>query len=106
MKNSKSGSRIGILGTLLGTLFGALSLGSATNALAASQATVKIKGMSCQACVKSVKKSLSGLSDVASADVEVGKAVVTGKDGKKLDAGQIKSVIEKSGYVVEDVQIQ
>ncbi len=73
-------------------------------AWAGEQATVKIKGMTCAACVKTVKKNLVHLPQVAGADVQVGQAVISLKDGQKLDAAAIKAVIEKAGYVVEDVK--
>lgn len=60
---------------------------------------LKIEGMTCGGCVKSVTRVLTGLAGVASADVflEEGRARVTFDPGKAgIDA--LKQVIERAGY--------
>ena len=82
----------------------AAGLGS-SQASFANQALIKIKDMSCAACVKTVKKSLSSVPEVGNADVESGVARVSSQGGKQLDAASLKAAVEKAGYVVEDVKI-
>jgi copper chaperone len=60
---------------------------------------LKIEGMTCGGCVKSVTRVLTGVAGVASADVslEEGRARVTFDPGKAgIDA--LKQVIERAGY--------
>ena len=45
------------------------------------QATLAIDGMSCGHCVASVRKALAGVADLVDAQVSVGKATFTTKDG-------------------------
>lgn len=63
-------------------------------------ATVKISGMSCGHCVMHVKKALASIPGVQ-AEVEIGKAVVTGEN-VNMDA--VKAAIEDAGYDVVAVQ--
>ncbi|HWI64992.1 MAG TPA: cation transporter [Symbiobacteriaceae bacterium] len=58
--------------------------------------TIKISGMSCGHCVMHVKKALAGVSGITEAQVEVGKAVVSGE----FDLGAVKAAIEDAGYDV------
>ena len=59
-------------------------------------ATVKIKGMSCQHCVKSVKEALEGLPGVANVkvDLEKGKASFDGN----LSFEEIKKAVTAIGF--------
>jgi copper chaperone len=60
---------------------------------------LKIEGMTCGGCVKSVTRVLTGVAGVASADVslEEGRARVTFDPGKAgIDA--LKQVVERAGY--------
>lgn len=60
---------------------------------------LKIEGMTCGGCVKSVTRVLTGVAGVASADVslEEGRARVTFDPGKAgIEA--LKQVIERAGY--------
>ena len=60
---------------------------------------LKIEGMTCGGCVKSVTRVLTGVVGVASADVslEEGRARVSFDPGKTgIDA--LKQVVERAGY--------
>jgi copper chaperone len=60
---------------------------------------LKIEGMTCGGCVKSVTRVLTGVAGVASADVSLaeGRARVTFDPGKAgIDA--LKQVVERAGF--------
>lgn len=61
---------------------------------------LKIRGMSCQHCVKSVTEALSPLPGVdhVEVDLEAGRAVVAGRD---LDKSALRSAIGDLGFDVE-----
>jgi copper chaperone len=61
--------------------------------------SMNIGGMSCEHCVKRVKKALEGAAGVVSAEVRVGTAVVT-FDEAALSEDAIKKVVEKAGFTV------
>jgi copper ion binding protein len=60
--------------------------------------TVTIEGMSCEHCVKHVKKALEAIAGVKSAKVSLKdkKAVVDHHDGVTLES--IKAAIAEAGY--------
>ena len=62
--------------------------------------TIEINGMMCQHCEAHVKKALEALDGVESATAshEQKKAVVTLKDGAKLDEAKVKAAVEEAGY--------
>ena len=63
------------------------------------QATVKVNGMTCQGCVRSVKKVLERVAGVQSADVSLEKAqaeVVF--DPARANVEQLKAAVEGAGY--------
>lgn len=65
------------------------------------QATVKVSGMTCQGCVRSVKKVLERVAGVQSAEVSLEKAqaeVVF--DPARADVEQLKAAVEDAGYEV------
>lgn len=61
--------------------------------------TVQIKGMSCMHCVMHVKKALAGVTGITEAQVEVGKATVSGEYSMEA----VKAAIEDAGYDVVSV---
>jgi copper chaperone len=61
--------------------------------------TLTISGMSCEHCVKRVRKGLDALSGILNTDVTVGKAVIT-YDESKLSADEIKKAVETAGYTI------
>jgi copper chaperone len=60
---------------------------------------LKIEGMTCGGCVKSVTRVLTGVAGVASADVslEEGRARVTFDPGR-TGVEALKQVVERAGY--------
>ena len=60
---------------------------------------LKVEGMDCEGCVKSVTRMLSSLPGVQSADVslEQASARVT-YDPAKVDLPQMKKAVERAGY--------
>jgi copper chaperone len=60
---------------------------------------LKVEGMDCQGCVKSVTRMLTGLAGVQNVDVslEEGRARVT-YDPAKSGPAEFKRAIERAGY--------
>ena len=65
------------------------------------QAVLKIEGMTCQGCVRSVKKALERMAGVQSVEVslEKGQAQVV-FDPARADLGKLKATVEEAGYQV------
>ncbi|MBI4848634.1 MAG: heavy-metal-associated domain-containing protein [Nitrospirae bacterium] len=61
---------------------------------------LKIEGMSCQHCVMAVKKAVSGIKGVTSADVSVGAAKIV-YDEIKTNKDEIAKAIVNAGYKVK-----
>ncbi len=66
------------------------------------QITLKVKGMTCGGCKKSVETGVASLPGVERVNVELdtGKVEVSYNEGQ-VDITQIKSAIQKKGYFVE-----
>lgn len=64
-----------------------------------SKATIKIIGMTCDHCVKSVKQGLAGLDGVRSVEVslETGQAQVDYDEGR-TDDDALRARVEEIGY--------
>lgn len=61
--------------------------------------TIKVEGMSCGGCVKSVTGVLTALDGVAKAEVSLEqKQAVVEFDATKLTREQLKAVIEEAGF--------
>ncbi len=61
--------------------------------------TIKVDGMSCGGCVKSVTGVLTALDGVAKAEVSLEqKQAVVEFDAAKVTRDQIKAVIEDAGF--------
>ena len=60
---------------------------------------LKVEGMDCDGCVKSVTRMLSGVAGVESVDVSLdeGRARVT-YDSAKAGPAEFKRAIERAGY--------
>lgn len=65
--------------------------------------TLKINGMSCGHCVKSVDGALKGLPGVTKAEVAIGSAVVEYEPGQ-VDVAKLKEAVEEEGYDVVGAQ--
>ena len=61
--------------------------------------TIKVDGMSCGGCVKSVTGVLTALDGVAKADVSLEqKQAVVEFDARKVTRDQLKAAIEDAGF--------
>ncbi len=60
--------------------------------------TVKVKGMSCQHCVKSVKKTLEESDGIANVTVDLAKGEATFDETHPVDNDLIREKIKKAGY--------
>ena len=60
---------------------------------------LKVEGMDCQGCVKSVTRMLSGVAGVQQVDVslEAGRARVT-FDPAQSNLAEIRKAVERAGY--------
>ena len=60
---------------------------------------LKVEGMDCEGCVKSVTRMLSGVAGVQKVDVslEAGRATVT-YDPAKAQVADMKRAVERAGY--------
>lgn len=58
--------------------------------------TIKIKGMSCQHCVESTRKSLEGIPGISNVQIDLAKNEAT-FDGK-VDIQSVKEAITKIGF--------
>jgi copper chaperone len=65
-------------------------------------ATIKIRGMSCQHCVKAVTKALSGIEGIKDVSVDLEKGEVSFSEQKPVDRAIIKKQIAKAGFDVVD----
>ncbi|MCF8176579.1 MAG: copper ion binding protein [Burkholderiaceae bacterium] len=64
--------------------------------------TIKVEGMSCGGCVKSVTGVLTALDGVAKAEVSLEqKQAVVEFDAAKTTRDQLKAVIEDAGFDAE-----
>jgi copper chaperone len=60
---------------------------------------LKVEGMDCEGCVKSVTRMLSGVAGVASVDVSLEKALARiTYDPAKAGPAEFKRAIERAGY--------
>lgn len=59
---------------------------------------VKVKGMSCQHCVKMVTKALQNLEGVRSVDVNLERAEARIEADRPVDVAVIKEALKKAGY--------
>lgn len=60
-------------------------------------AEFEIKGMTCSGCVKLITSKVCKLDGVASCDVKIGKAILTSRDGSKIDTKKIEDAINGLG---------
>ena len=67
--------------------------------MAQTRVELKVEGMTCQGCVRSVEKKLSGVAGVESAQVDLaaGKALVVFDDAK-VQPGQLIGAVEQIGF--------
>ena len=63
-------------------------------------ATVKIKGMSCQHCVASVTKALSGIAGISDVKINLEKGEATFSEKSPVSKETIREAITKIGFEV------
>jgi copper chaperone len=60
---------------------------------------LKVEGMDCEGCVKSVTRMLSGLAGVQQAEVSLAQASAkVTYDPARVDLAQMKKAVERAGY--------
>jgi copper chaperone len=64
------------------------------------KSVLKVKGMSCQHCVMSVKKALGQLQGIQNVEIDLQKGEVFFENTKTIAVNQIEKVIEEAGYEV------
>ena len=64
--------------------------------------TIKVKGMSCQHCVASVTKALSGIEGISDVQVSLEKGEATFNEKHPVPEQIIKNAITKIGFEVVD----
>ncbi len=62
--------------------------------------TIKIQGMSCQHCVMSVTKALSGIPGIKNLRVDLVKGEATFENTQNQPAEKIRQAVEEAGYKV------
>lgn len=62
--------------------------------------TIKIKGMSCQHCVKAVEKALGMIDGVNTITVDLAKGEASFEESKPVEEQVIRDSIRKAGYEV------
>ena len=62
--------------------------------------TIKVKGMSCQHCVKAVAKALDEIEGVANVTVDLSRGEASFEETKPVDEEVIRDRIKKAGYEV------
>lgn len=60
--------------------------------------TIEVKGMSCNHCVQSVTKALSGVDGVTGVNVDLLGAKATFQETKPVAESALKDAIEKAGF--------
>jgi copper chaperone CopZ len=67
--------------------------------MAKSQVELKVEGMTCQGCVRSVEKKLSGVAGVESAKVDLGAAKATVEyDDARAQVGDLIGAVDSIGF--------
>lgn len=62
--------------------------------------TIKVKGMSCQHCVKAVTKALSEIEGIEDVRVDLSKGEASFEEMKPVDAVVLTDKIKKAGFEV------
>jgi copper chaperone len=67
--------------------------------MAKSTVELKVEGMTCQGCVRSVEKKLTGVAGVASAKVDLGAAKATVEfDDARANVGEMIGAVDSIGF--------
>jgi len=60
--------------------------------------TIKIKGMSCQHCVKAVTKALSEIAGIKDVQVDLAKGEAAFDEAQPIDPELLRERIKKAGF--------
>jgi copper chaperone len=60
--------------------------------------TIRIKGMSCQHCVKAVTKTLSEIDGITNVQVDLGKGEASFDEAQPIDQELLRERIKKAGF--------
>jgi copper chaperone len=60
--------------------------------------TIKIKGMSCQHCVKAVSKTLSEVAGIKDVTIDLAKGEASFDEVQPVDLELLRERIKKAGY--------
>ncbi len=67
--------------------------------MAKSKTALKIGGMTCQGCVRSIEMKLSGLTGVDYAHVNLGQGIATVEyDDTRVDVGKLVAAVQQIGF--------
>lgn len=67
--------------------------------MAKTKVELQVEGMTCQGCVRSIEKKLSGVAGVEYAHVNLGAGIATVEyDDARTDAGQLIGAVETIGF--------
>lgn len=62
--------------------------------------TIKVKGMSCQHCVKAVIKALNEIEGVRNPTVDLSKGEASFEESQPVEEKVVRERIQKAGYEV------
>lgn len=60
--------------------------------------TIKVKGMSCQHCVRAVSTTLSGIEGVKNVSVDLASGEAVFEETKPVDVETLRERLKKAGY--------
>jgi copper chaperone len=60
--------------------------------------TLKIKGMSCQHCVRAVQKALEEIDGITDVSIDLAKGEAAFTETRPVDHAVLKEKIQKAGY--------
>ena len=63
--------------------------------------TVRVKGMSCQHCAKTVKKTLEEIDGITNVAVDLESGEATFEETRPVDNELMRDKIKKAGYELE-----
>ena len=87
-----------VIANVLAWMLACTAIGQAAET--SNETLVSIKGMQCITCAKKVKKKLTSVPHVKSANVdpEKGQAVVIATDGKNVSPKSVWEAVESAGF--------
>ncbi|WP_027722314.1 heavy-metal-associated domain-containing protein [Maridesulfovibrio zosterae] len=66
--------------------------------------TIEVKGMSCQHCVSSVEKVLSGIDGLINVKVSLENGCATFDESSPVEVDKIKEMINKIGFEAGEIK--